>query len=365
MRRMSFGGQVDLREDVASDMSVPFYLSDAWFDAWYEAFEDRPQQTLQVSGGNLHYICESRRLGPLAVRVARGATNLQTPYFDIAGTSDINAADEAPGRLLALAQANMIEFDFVTESSLLFRAAQRWTASGRAQIDLRARTALLDCTGEIEAWLAGRSSAHSKNWLKGEKKLNRIGARFELITNPVELGGVVEELLALEHAGWKGRAGSSILSNAPEAAFYRALVSGSAAAGSLRVALLRHEGRMIAAELCIVDAENCIALKTTYDEAFSSKSAGFVVMLMHLRELFRTPSIRWYDQLGNGLTPPEHKLRTATHLRPVYRIRYFAPTWRGLALREYHRAYEAAKRARRSMRPVPPLLQPFLDASPA
>jgi CelD/BcsL family acetyltransferase involved in cellulose biosynthesis len=223
----------------------------------------------------------------------------------------------------------------------------------------------LDCTGEIEAWLAGRSAMHSKNWLKGEKKLNGIGARFELITDRDDIREVTEEFLALEHAGWKGRAGSSILSNAREAAFYRALASVTAAAGSLRVPLLRHEGRMIAAELCIVDGESCIALKTTYDEAFSSKSAGLVVMLMHLRELFRTPTINWYDQLGNGLTPPEHKLRTATHLLPVYRIRYFAPTWRGLALREYYRAYEAAKRTRRSMRPVPPLLQPFLNGLPA
>ena len=362
---MRFDGQVDLRGNDASEMPVPYYLSDAWFDAWFEAFENGPQQSLQVAGGKLHYINESRRLGPLPVRVARGATNLQTPYFDIAGASDIDAADKAPGRLLTLTRSDMVELDFIAEDSLLFRAAQRWAATGRALIDLRARTALLDCTGEIEAWLAGRSAMHSKNWLKGEKKLNRIGARFELITDRDDIREVTEEFLALEHAGWKGRAGSSILSNAREAAFYRALASVTAAAGTLRVPLLRHEGRMIAAELCIVDGESCIALKTTYDEAFSSKSAGLVVMLMHLRELFRTPTINWYDQLGNGLTPPEHKLRTATRLLPVYRIRYFAPTWRGLALREYYRAYEAAKRTRRSMRPVPPLLQPFLNGLPA
>jgi CelD/BcsL family acetyltransferase involved in cellulose biosynthesis len=362
---MRLDGQVDGGEDDSSDMPVPYYLSDAWFDAWFAAFGDGPQRSLQVAEGKLHYVTESRRLGLLPVRVARGATNLQTPYFDIAGTSDIDAADETPRRLLALTRSDMVEFDFIAENSLLFRAAKHWTSTGRALIELRARTALLDCTGEIEDWLAGRSSAHSKNWLKGEKKLNRLGARFELITDHDEIRESTEELLALEDAGWKGRAGSSILSNAKEAAFYRALASGSAAAGSLRVALLRYEGRMIAAELCIVDGENCIALKTTYNEAFSSKSAGFVVMLMHLRELFRTPRIRWYDQLGNGLTPPEHKLRTATHLLPVYRIRYFAPTWRGLALREYHRAYEAAKRARRSRRPVPPLLQRLLDESPA
>jgi hypothetical protein len=362
---MSCGGQVDLREDDASDMPVPYYLSDPWFDAWYEAFEDGPKQSLRVSGGKLHYISESRPVGPFSVRVARGATNLQTPYFDIAGTSDIDAADKVPGRLLTLTRSDMVELDFIAEDSLLFRAAQRWAATGRALIDLRARTALLDCTGNIEDWLAGRSSAHRKNWLKGEKKLNRLGARFQLITHPDDIRGVIEDLLALEHIGWKGRAGSSILSNAREAAFYRELISTNAAEGSLQVALLRHEGRVIAFELCIVDGENCIALKTSYDEAFSTQSAGLVVMLMHLRELFRTPSIRWYDQLGNGLTPPEHKLRTSTHLLPVYRIRYFAPTGRGLALREYHRAYDAAKRARRSMRPVPPLLQPFLDGSPA
>lgn len=156
-------------------------------------------------------------------------------------------------------------------------------------------------------------------------------------------------MLDVEASGWKGAAGSAIRNRREDELFYTGLVRRSAEAGALHLAFLRHEGRAIAFDFGIVSGGACLVLKASYREEYARYSAGHLVSLRHVRDMFdHGPPI--YDMLGNGMTPHPYKLRFATHYRLFHRIRIFAPTPRASLLRRSYQALATARAVRKRLR---------------
>lgn len=97
---------------------------------------------------------------------------------------------------------------------------------------------------------------------------------------------VLEEFLALEAAGWKGRGGTALASRPDDSAYIREIVRNFAAADAVRIDLLRLDDRPIAGGLLLDFAGQSHFLKIAYDEDSARLSPGRALTIEMLRADF-------------------------------------------------------------------------------
>ncbi|MBY0421590.1 MAG: GNAT family N-acetyltransferase, partial [Parvularculaceae bacterium] len=103
-----------------------------------------------------------------------------------------------------------------------------WRASPRITLDA-------SWTSPDEKLSSGRRS-DLRRMRRAAEKEGAVGIEF-LAPGAADVGGPLEEALAVESAGWKARAGTSILKNNAAERFFRAYALRAARAGILRIAL--------------------------------------------------------------------------------------------------------------------------------
>lgn len=323
-----------LSEESGAPQAPPFVLSPAWFEAWDAAYLAPGRR---ADRGGLALLDTVTRIGPVPLRLRRARTNPHTALFDATGA--------VPEAAALLDGADLVTFDYLPEGSPLIGAARGWQESHRVRIAPHARVPIVDCRQPYAAWLAGRSKRLRQRWPKLEARaFGDLGLRYERLTRFDDLPMLLAELLALEQAGWKGREGSAIADSPADTLFYTQLATRAAAAGALRMALLRQGNRIVAFEYAVLGGDRLYALKVSYDEALEEASIGHVLAARHIRDCCEDPGIAWYDQLGNGMTPAPYKLRYADVVEDRFRITLYARNWRGSLA---HARDEAHARARR------------------
>jgi CelD/BcsL family acetyltransferase involved in cellulose biosynthesis len=340
-----------LPRTVAEAPAEPFHLSAAWARCWGEAYPEGRPLTFNLGGGaHLRMTQQRSRLGPLRVSLLASPTNLQTCYFDLGGDVPApEALDMLPTRLLQTGAAQ-VRIDWLLEDSQLLAAASAWSQRHLALIQPFALSPLADCRGDFEAYLARGGSSVAKYWKSCRRHILNGPLNFSIVTSGVELEALLDEMFALEAAGWKGQEGSAILSVPADAIFYRSLALAAAEAGALRIAVLREEGRLIAFEYCVVGGSTVFAMKVGYDENRRRLQPGHLAALMNIRDACADPELEWYDMLGNSMRLAAYKQRFATDYRTVSRIRLFARTPLGMCLYALYRAKPFAKRLRSLVR---------------
>jgi len=100
-----------------------------------------------------------------------------------------------------------------------------------------------------------------------------------------------ETFLELEKASWKGVQGTALLSEPDDAAFARKLLQNLAAAGNASVALLRVDGRAIAAQVLLYCGTTAYTWKTAFDVNYAKYSPGALLIDRVTDELFSGPDI--------------------------------------------------------------------------
>jgi CelD/BcsL family acetyltransferase involved in cellulose biosynthesis len=169
--------------------------------------------------------------------------------------------------------------------------------SGRAHyITLEERRALLTGPATPEAYLAQAMSAKKRKELRRQhNRLAEEGAlTFERLEDAAGLAAWIAEFLALEAAGWKGEAGSSLASAPETRAFFEQALEGAAAAGRLERLALRLDGRAIAMLVNLVTPPGVYSFKTAYDEDYARFSPGMLLQLENLALLARE-DVQWAD----------------------------------------------------------------------
>jgi CelD/BcsL family acetyltransferase involved in cellulose biosynthesis len=127
------------------------------------------------------------------------------------------------------------------------------------------------------------------------------------VTDPAELRMAVEDFLHIELGGWKGKAGTALLSRPQTAAFARAAFAGSSDDGAIASAdVLSLDGRAIAVSLNLQVGRSCCAIKCAYDETYRRFSPGLVLELLVIEHLFTT---RFADELDSCVTQPGHVIQ--------------------------------------------------------
>lgn len=127
---------------------------------------------------------------------------------------------------------------------------------------------------------------------------NRLSETGRLQVERLPGDGPVEPwiaaFLALEHAGWKGRAGSAMSCEPTTEAIFRATLSGAHARHRLHALSLTLDGQPIAMLATLLAAPGAFSYKIAYEEALARYSPG-VLLERHALMLLEEPGIDWVD----------------------------------------------------------------------
>ncbi|MGH1570825.1 GNAT family N-acetyltransferase [Methylobacterium sp. P31] len=131
---------------------------------------------------------------------------------------------------------------------------------------------LLDLTGRAPearaAYLGHLSGQRRRRLRRARARLEADGAvALEILDAPAALDQALDQHVALEAAGWKGRAGTSLGQRPDEVAFLRAALADLGAEGRVRIARLRQADRTLASLILPVTGSEAWVLKIAHDEA--------------------------------------------------------------------------------------------------
>jgi CelD/BcsL family acetyltransferase involved in cellulose biosynthesis len=153
-------------------------------------------------------------------------------------------------------------------------------------------------TGTVSAaeYLEAAMSAKKRKELRRQhNRLAEEGAlAFERREGSEGLAEWTAEFLALEAAGWKGKAGSALASAPDTRALFEQSLAGAAASGRLERLALRLDGRAIAMLVNFITPPGAYSFKTAFDEAYARFSPGMLLQLENLALLERA-DVAWAD----------------------------------------------------------------------
>jgi CelD/BcsL family acetyltransferase involved in cellulose biosynthesis len=121
----------------------------------------------------------------------------------------------------------------------------------------------------------------------------------ETATAPEAIRPAFETFLALENAGWKGRAGTALAASPATAAFVRSAVASRAAASAVRIDSLARDRRPVAMLVTFIAGATAFTWKIAYDEAFARFSPGAHLMLEVAPRIFAETAVRRIDSLAD------------------------------------------------------------------
>lgn len=143
-----------------------------------------------------------------------------------------------------------------------------------------------------ERYLAARPGQLRETIRRKTRACERDGrVGIEVVSDPAALGPAIEAYEAVYARSWK--------EPEPYPAFGPAMMRAAAAAGVLRVGVLRHEGRPAAAQYWTVSAGRAAVLKLAHDEAFKPLSPGTVLTAHLIRHLLEHERVGELD-FGRG-----------------------------------------------------------------
>ena len=168
---------------------------------------------------------------------------------------------------------------------------------GRARtLAKRESRAMLASDLDPSAYLEISMTAKKRKELRRQQaRLGELGDMvFERLEGDERLGEWTREFLALEAAGWKGKAGSALASAADTGGFFAESLRGAAATGRLERLALRLDGAPVAMLASFLSPPGAFSFKTAFDEAFARFSPGLLLQLENLALLERG-EIAWAD----------------------------------------------------------------------
>lgn len=189
----------------------------------------------------------------------------------------------------------------------------------QAVIVQREQRALLSSPLSPEAYLEDAVAGKKrKEYRRQRARLAEQGRiAFERRDDDRGLAVWTDHFLALEHQGWKGRAGSALRCADGTELLFRDALRGAAERGLLERLTLSLDGRPIAMLASFMTAPGSFSYKTTFDETYARYSPGVLLQLENLAVLDRA-EIAWCDSCATAGHPMIDSLWTGR--RPVGRV---------------------------------------------
>lgn len=140
------------------------------------------------------------------------------------------------------------------------------------------------------------SGATRKKLRQDWNRLSGAGALVMVNERPADaVRAAFEHFLDLEKRSWKGVEGTAILCDAHDAEFTRRLIGDLAVDGNASVALLRLDGRPIAAQVVLYCGTGAYTWKTAFDADFAKYSPGVLLIDKLTEHLFAATGVQTID----------------------------------------------------------------------
>ncbi len=135
---------------------------------------------------------------------------------------------------------------------------------------------MLDSLEDGETYLAqSLGKSHLREMRRQMRLLQQQGVLdYTVARQPRDIEARMEEFLALEASGWKGRKRTAMVMDRFRAAFAREAISNLAAQDGVRIHTLDLDGRAIASMIVFIMGGEAYTWKTAYDEAYARYSPG-------------------------------------------------------------------------------------------
>jgi CelD/BcsL family acetyltransferase involved in cellulose biosynthesis len=326
-------------DELLPEDSHPFDLH-CWYDAWWEAF----------GGAGTLAVCVVRREEKLvaACPLSGDGKRLKSLANSHSGTFRPLARDgEAMGALLAAIEghgAAVVELEGLPAQDpcvpLLEAAAGE--ASRRSLVEPSYVSPIVETDGDFDAWRAQSKSRWGAPLERFRRKMGRDHeARFEMVEAPRDLAAELADGFRVEGSGWKGEAGTAILSSPETELFYRRLAESFHERDGLRFSRIVLDGETVAFDLCLLHRNRLYLQKTGFDERFRRLAPGLVLRLSVVERCFES-GLTAHELLGSA---SEWKLKFANAERSHVTFRAYRRNPAGLARHAYRHSLRPALRS--------------------
>jgi CelD/BcsL family acetyltransferase involved in cellulose biosynthesis len=302
--------------------------SHAWFRSWWEAFGSGRRLSISASWEG----DELRAALPLWLRnrELHALANEHTPLFRPLAR-DREALRDVVEPVLATSSGRVAIPALPTGEESLAVLSELSRRVGRLTLIQPQHTSpIVDTTGGFESYRGQTKSRWGAPLERFHRKAIRDhDASFFVVEAPTDVEAELRRGLELEARGWKGRAGTAILSSQETARFYHSLAMRFHAAGKLRLSGMLVDGRLAAFDFSILHAGRLYLLKTAYDEVYRRLAPGLVLRLSIIERCFEL-GIEANELLGDA-EPWKQKFATSVRAhsvlhsyprRPVGAVRY-------------------------------------------
>lgn len=309
--------------------SDPFTSPD-WLMPWWDAFSDGRGllSCLAWRGVDLVGVL------PMARRRNRieSWSNAHTPYFDLAAT-DEPAREAVLDALLGLSHGcivlDLLPRDSSTVTWLLSHPHGHTVVTRERQV-----SPIVDTSVPLDAFRSATRPSWGAPLDRFRRKMTREhAARIELLAQPDDLEGLLDRGFAVEASGWKGRAGTAIVSDVHTERFYRSVARAFAARGQLALSWLCFGEEMVAVDLDLLVNGKLDLLKTGFEERYRRLAPGLVMRLAVIERCIET-GVSAHELLGDN---DEWKRKFAQSARPHLEVRLYRRGVRGTASAAYRR----------------------------
>ncbi len=190
---------------------------------------------------------------------------------------------------------NFVALDAMTAEGATMQALIRVLAlrGSRPCVLARALRPMLASELDGKRYLEQALSSGSRKKLRQSRR--RLGEKgvlgYRIMTASVDVERGLEDFLALEAAGWKGRQGSALANDPADAAFTRAMIAGLAPRGEAAIHALTLDGKPVSMQIVLRAGTTAFTWKTAYDETQSEYSPGMLLLEDYTASFLADPSI--------------------------------------------------------------------------
>ncbi len=247
---------------------------------------------------------------PLVATKFKGLRSFQLPHnpWMTCGDLLVNSAvatpdtfDELAGQIRSL-PALLLSLEWVKETDdWRHLIASLKTRNCRVLRSAQLQVGAVNVDQDWESYWRTLSKNHRKGIKKNLRKLEKIGPiQFHRLSNlsPKDLLTELNSAFAIEHAGWKGKQNSSVLSVPGTFEFYLEVARSLCGANAFELQFLTVDGKKIAFEYGYVAQKTYYSHKVGYAPQYAGIGPGQLLMYLQLQSFFESAEINRVDTMG-------------------------------------------------------------------
>jgi CelD/BcsL family acetyltransferase involved in cellulose biosynthesis len=339
--------------------SDPIFGSFLWAKHWWECFGQEKHQlrliTLSLADevAGLAGLCLTQEnWGPLKAKVLVPLGWSTAEYVDLLLPSDSKKATD-------------LLFDFLIEAqdwdvlSLKRLPAMSPTRDNIKSAAAEKKLLVLEELEEVCPFIALNGTFESlmhkhfksnfrKEIRRNTRRLNSMGHhRFEMVTNPPDLDGLLSILVDLEKRSWKGQRGIGIFNTPAKRHFFHQISQTLAAQGKLAIFLQWLDDRLLSYDFGFITNKRIYLYNAAYDPNFKKYSPGTLSQHELLRWCYDM-SLSIFDFLRGG---ERYKALWTDVATQNINLHIFSPALKGRVLSSGLAGRLALRRLKRQIRP--------------